>query len=60
MAAGIDKFLDWFKKLSPQEQEEIIKHIYSTQGWTALKGVYGGPAPVSASSGVCPTCRRPL
>jgi len=54
---SIDNFVDWFKRLTPEQKKEVWKYIYSPQGSTALKGLFVGPAP-GGQSGVCPTCGR--
>jgi len=51
-----DAFLDWFRKLSRQEQEALLKYLASTGGQTALKGIFAGPIPVQP--GRCPLCGK--
>jgi hypothetical protein len=55
MANATDNLKDYISKLPPAERKEVLDYIYSKQGASAIKGMYGGPAP---ASNTCPTCGR--
>ncbi len=61
-----DTFDDWFKKLTPTDQQALLKHIKDKYFSTLNEGYYGGPSTTrgyysgpSAGNAVCPTCKRP-
>jgi hypothetical protein len=61
MSVATDRFINWFKLLPRQEQQEITRFISSQAGWSEIlkEGVFAGPAP-NPPAGRCPTCQRPF
>lgn len=61
-------FDDWYDKLSPQEQSELLGHILNTKCKIACEGFHAGPAglltkglfvaPSGSTAKGCPVCGR--
>lgn len=60
MSESLNIFIMWFNKLTPDQQAEIVRCIYSNydrQNIANFDGFFAGPLP-SQGSNPCPTCGK--